>query len=431
MNKKIICLCLAALTLSACNDNQIDGDVSETTSLTLTESLTEEIPEPEPPEPEPMEVMEFAMFDPFYEQNQLYKDDTAVQEEMLAASEKLCDGLVLLDGGYGFYAKSKYYSNFADLDDPLEKDPMGDYTFCPLNTEIAASEDELFTFMRGFFTEEYLSDDELRSNLFESEAPYVPNYKTVDGTLCVLDTYKGMTPIWRFDQTTVMSYDGTSAEIAVYAPFDPAKMAFINMKKSEEYGWRLDGVEYTDYCPREASIMYNGIILKTETLNKILYGGNTPENAKTIEIDGEQYTETDSDMTFAEIQKFFAETFEADLYNREIGDKIINIEPNRTAYVDGVYAEQDGVLYRRNDAPRHYMPEMRLNAFVTLPSTGGDPGDWGFTCEQEFYDSVKDETFSQTISIHCLCNPDSYNTETGDYDEYYRIYIEKLPIREY
>ncbi|MDE6596592.1 MAG: hypothetical protein K2K44_11385, partial [Oscillospiraceae bacterium] len=218
---------------------------------------------------EPMEVMEFAMFDPFYEQNQLYKDDTFIQEEMLAASEKLCDGLALLDGGYGFYEKSKYNSNFADLENPLEKDPMGDYTFCPLNTEIAADEEELFTFMRGFFTEEYLSDDELRSNLFESEPPYVPNYKTIDGTLCVLDTYKGMTPIWRFDQTTVMSYDGTSAEIAVYAPFDPAKMAFINMKKSEEYGWRLDGVEYTDYCPREASIMYNGIILKTETLNKI------------------------------------------------------------------------------------------------------------------------------------------------------------------
>ena len=136
-------------------------------------------------------------------------------------------------------------------------------------------------------------------------------------------------------------------------------------------------------------------------------------------------------MTLAEIQKFFAETFEADLYNREIGDKIINIEPNRTAYVDGVYAEQDGVLYRRNDAPRRYMPEMQLNAFTTLPSIGGDPGDWGFSCEQEFYDSVKDETFSQTISVHCLCNPESYNDETGDYDEYYRIYIEKLPIREY
>lgn len=422
---------MAALTLSACNNNQIDGDVSKTASLTLTESLTEEIPKPEPPEPEPMEVMEFALFDPFYEQNQLYKDETAIQEEMLAASEKLCDGLALLDGGYGFYEKSKYYSNFADLENPLEEYPTGEYTFCPLNTEIAASEEELFTFMRGFFTEEYLSDGELRSKLFESEPPRVPNYKTVNGTLCVLNAYKGMTPIWRFEQTTVMSYNEASAEIAVYAPFDPAKMAFMKLKKSEEYGWRLDGVEYTDYCPREASIMYNGIVLKTETLNKILYGGNTPENAKTIEIDGKHYTETDLDMTFAEIQKFFAEMFEADLYNREIGDKIINTEPNRKAYADDVYAEQDGVLYRRNDAPRRYMPEMRLSAFVSLPSTGGEPGDWGFSCEQEFYDSVNDETFSLMLHIHCLCNPDSYNEETGNYDEYYRIYISTLPIREY
>lgn len=424
MNKKIICISLIALMLSACNNNQIDGNTSETTSLTLTESLTEEIPEPEPPQPEPMEVMEFALYDPFYEENQLYKDDTNLQEEMLAASEKLCDGLALLEGdAYGFYEKSKYNSGFADLENPLEKDPMGDYTYCPLNADIASDEEELFAFMRGFFTEEYLSDNELRSKLFESEPTYVPTYKTIDGTLCALDTYRGMTPIWQFDKTTVVSYDETSAEIAVYAPFDPAKMAFINMKKSDEYGWRIDGFESTDYCPEQAAEIYNGIVLKTETLNKILYGGNTPENAKTLELDGDWYTETDLDMTIAEMQDFFAGMFEDDEFGREY---------NRMAYVDTVFIEDDGVLYRRDDKPRRYMPEMQLNAFVTLPSIGGEPGDGGFSCEQEFYDSVKDETFSQTVSIRIIFDPDSWNEETGVYDKYYHIYItSRLPIREY
>lgn len=423
MNKKIICISLLTLMLSACNNNHIDGSESETTSLTLTVSLTEEIPEPEPPQPEPMEVMEFALYDPFYEENQLYKDDTAIQEEMLAASEKLCDGLTLLNGyTYGFYEKSKYNSSFADLENPLEKDPMGDYTYCPLNTEIAANEEELFAFMRGFFTEEYLSDNDLRSKLFESEPPYVPTYKTVDGTLCVQDTYFGMIPIWEFDKTTVVSYDGTSAEIAVYAPFDPAKMAFINMKKSDEYGWRIDGFESTDYCPEQAAEMYNGIVLKTETLNKILYGGNAPENAKTIDMDGVQYTETDLDMTIAEMQDFFDEMFNAD------DQGVIN---KTKTYVDSVFIERDGVLYRKDDVPRRYMPEMQLNAFVTLPSIGGEPGDGGFSCEQEFYDSVKDETFSQKVSIRIIYDPDSWNEETGVYDKYYRIYVEKLPIREY
>ncbi|MDE6132673.1 MAG: hypothetical protein K2G04_04780 [Oscillospiraceae bacterium] len=422
MNKKIICLCMIALTLSACNKNQIDGDTSETTSLTLTESLTEEIPEPQPP-PEPMEVIEFALYDPFYEENQLYKDNAAVREEMLAASEKLCDGLTLLNGyTYGFYEKSKYNSNFADLENPLEKDPMGDFTYCPLNIEIAANEEELFAFMRGFFTVEYLSDDELRSKLFESELPYVPTYKTVDGTLCVQDTYFGMIPIWEFDKATVVSYDDTSAEIAVPAPFDPAKMAFISMKKSEEYGWRLDGFESTDYCPEHAQIMYNGIVLKTETLNKILYGGKAPENAKTIEVDGAQYTETDLDMTIAEMQEFFSEIFEPNALGWEF---------KKITYIDAVFAEEDGVLYRRDDKPRRYMPEMQLNAFVTLPSIGGSPGDGGFSCEQEFYDSVKDETFSLTLHVRVIYDPDSWNSEKNRHDKYYHIYIEDLPIREY
>lgn len=421
MKKKIICIALAAFLLSACNKNNSEEKMSETTSLTLTESFTAEIPEPEPPEP--MEVMEFALYDPFSEQNKLYKDNTDVQTEMLAASEKLCDGLTLLNGyTYGFYEKSKYNSNFADLENPLEKDLMGDYTYCPLNADIAADEEELFNFMRGFFTEEYLSDDELRSKLFESEPPYVPTYKTVDGTLCVQDTYFGMIPIWEFDKATVVSYDGTSAEIAVPAPFDPVKMAFINMKKSDEYGWRVDGFESTDYCPKQAAEMYNGIVLKTETLNKILYGGNTPENAKTIEVDGDWYTETDLDMTVAEMQEFFGEMFEANA---------LGWESKRITYVDDVFTERDGVLYRRDDKPRRYAPEMRLSAFVTLPSIGGSPGDGGFSCEQEFYDSVKDETFSLTVSIRIIYDPDSWNEETGIYDKYYHIYIDGLPIREY
>lgn len=420
MNKKILCVLLTAITLSACEKNNLDGRPSETTSLTLTESLTEETIITEPPKP--VEVIEFALYDPFSEQKKLYKDNTGVQAEMLAASEKLCDGLNILEGENGFYIKSKYYNNFADFENPLEKDPMGDYTYCPLKAEIAADEEELFTLVRGLFTEEYLSDEELRGKLFENEPPYVPNYKTIDGALCVLDTYRGMRPTWQFDKTTVLSYSDDYAEIAVYSPFDPAKMAFINMKKSEEYGWRLDGFESTDYCPEQAAEMYNGIVLKTETLNKILYGGNTPENPKTIDVDGVQYTETDLDMTIAEMQEFFAGMFEANA---------LGWEANRITYVDDVFIERDGVLYRKDGRPRWYMPEMHLNAFVTLPSIGGEPGDGGFSCEQEFYDSVKDETFSLTVSIRIIYDPDSWNEETGIYDKYYHIYVDGLPIREY
>lgn len=418
--KKIICAALAALLLTACEKRSTDGNASETTPLALTESLTEENPAPE--QTEPLQTIEFAVFDPFGGRAKKYKDD--IQKEMKEAAEKVCDAMTILEGNtYGFYEKSKYFSDFADLENPLEEDPMGDYSFCPLNTEIAADEEELFSLTRGFFTENYLSDGELRSALFENEEPYLPNYKTIDGTLCVLETYRGMTPIWYFDETTVLSYDGTAAEIAVYAPYDPAKMAFINLERSEEYGWRLDSFEAKDYCPQEAEILYNAIALKTETLNKILYGGNAPENAKTIEIDGTRYTETDLDMTVEEMTEFFEGMFEADEQGREY---------NRMAYIDAVYAEQDGVLYRRDDKPRRYMPELKLSAFTQIPSAGGIDGNWTFSCEQEFYDSVKDESFTKHISMLCGIDTSSYNENTHVFERYYYLHIDsQLPIREY
>lgn len=420
MKKKMICIVLTALLLTACNDRNTDGNVSETTSLTLTESITEDTELSE--QSEPLQTIEFAIFDPFGGRAEKYKDD--IQKEMTEASEKVCDAMVFLDADvYGFYEKSKYYSGCTDTENPLEEDPMGDYRFCPLNTDIAADEDGLYNLLRGCFTENYISDSDLYSRLFENEEPYVPKYKTIDGTLCMIETYMGMSPIWHFDETTTLFYDGTTAEIAVYAPYDPAKMAFINMERSEEYGWRLDSFEEKDYCPQEANILYNALVMKTDTLNRILYGGNTPENAKTIEIDGVPYTETDLDMTVEEMTDFFAGMFEEDEEGREY---------NRMAYIDAVFAERDGVLYRRNDKPRRYMPELKLSAFTQIPSAGGIDGEWTFSCTQEFYDSVKDESFSKHISMLCGIDTSSYNEAAHVYERYYYLHIDsQLPIREY
>lgn len=420
MKKKMICIVLTALLLTACNDRNTDGNVSETTSLTLTESITEDTELLE--QSEPLQTIEFAIFDPFGGRAEKYKDD--IRKEMMEASEKVCDAMVFLDADvYGFYEKSKYYSGCTDTENPLEEDPMGDYRFCPLNTDIAADEDGLYNLLRGCFTENYISDSDLYSRLFENEEPYVPKYKTIDGTLCMIETYMGMSPIWHFDETTTLFYDGTTAEIAVYAPYDPAKMAFINMERSEEYGWRLDSFEEKDYCPQEANILYNALVMKTDTLNRILYGGNTPENAKTIEIDGVPYTETDLDMTVEEMTDFFAGMFEEDEEGREY---------NRMAYIDAVFAERDGVLYRRNDKPRRYMPELKLSAFTQIPSAGGIDGEWTFSCTQEFYDSVKDESFSKHISMLCGIDTSSYNEAAHVYERYYYLHIDsQLPIREY
>lgn len=417
MNKKLICIALAVLLLTACEKRNTDGDNSETTSLTLTESFIEEITEPEQTEDEPPQSIEFAILDPFFGKGEKYKDD--IRREMTEASEKVCDAMIFLDADvYGFYEKSKYYSGCTDTENPLEEDPMGDYRFCPLNPEIAADEDGLYNLLRGCFTENYISDSDLYSRLFENEEPYVPKYKTIDGTLCMIETYMGMSPIWQFDKTTVLSYNGINAEIAVYAPYDPAEMAFMTLERSEEYGWRLDSFERKVYCPRQASILYNAVTLREDTLNLILGGGSTPENAETVTIDGESYTRTDLNMTVEEMRKFFDEVFQS----KSLTEK----------HVDEVYAEQDGILYRKDGAPRWYLPELKIDPFTRMPDAGGIDGEWEFTSNQEFYDRVKDESFTRNVRILCFMDESSYNEETYDYERYSHLYVTSgLPIREY
>lgn len=425
MKKKLLCIALAALMLSACEEAHKDGDPSETTELTLIESLTEDTSEPLP-EPEPPQTIEFALFDPFYGKAKLYENDETLQSEMQAAAEKISDALCFLSADFtGFYQKSKYFYNYADTENPLETSAVEEYSYCPLNTEIAQTEEELFGYLRGCFTENYVSDEEMKSWLFETdEYGNVPEYKTIDGTLCMREQYMGVGTTPYFDQTSVLSYDGKAAELAVYGTTAayPPRMVFMNIVNSEEYGWRLDSIEYKDYNEMEAAVMYNGITLRADTLNKILGGGNPPENAAVTTIDGETYTQTDLDMTIDEMREFVADMFE----NEGLAE----------IYVDNVYAEQEGelgrVLFRRDSAWRRYAPELRLDPFYGLDSTGGGDGEFVFSCKQEFYDSVKDESFFSTISMICG-QTSSYNEaeEKWEYEYHYLHITSDLPIRTY
>lgn len=431
MKMKLICIALIALTLSACENSRGDGDTFETTPPALTEPFTEDTSYPLPkPEPEPVQAIELALFDPFYGKAQPYEEDKAVRAEMLAAAEKLADARAFLFAEpTAFYGKSKYAPNYsesenpniyADINNPLEVNEKEEYTYCRVNPEIAETEEELFGYLRSCFTEAYISDEDLYSMLFETdEYGNIPEYKTIDGCLCMRQQYMGVMPELCFDKTAALSYDGTAAELAIYGsgPAYPPYMFFVNILKSDEYGWRLDGIEDKFYNETEAQLLYNGITLKSETLNSILGGGNTPENAETITVDGETYTQTGLDMTVGEMREFFADMFREDGLAKR--------------YIDGVYAERDGVLYRRDGAPVWYLPELKLDAFNGMDSWGGDGSERQISIRQEFYDSVKDETFSAKIEMACGF-ASFYNEAEDKWDyEYYYLYVESpLPIRQ-
>ncbi|MBQ7981148.1 MAG: hypothetical protein IJ305_06010, partial [Oscillospiraceae bacterium] len=307
MNKKILCTLLSVLFLTACNaeekEQQVTGttpaETTATTPLTLTEIITEEVPFVPEEKEEKQEIIEVALFDPFEDS---VKVEDEVYRELSEAVEKISDGRAFLySNTTGFYAdptqQSKYYTDYADTDNVLEKSTEFEYTFCPLNPEIAETEEELFEYARGIFTENVHTDEEIRELLFAPESyDNQPNYKTIDGTLCMKCCYDGVMSSIDFSDINVTSYDENSAVVSTQAwgVSYPNDLVTMTLVKSEEYGWRLDNADFKEFWEDQATILYNGVKLREEKLNTILGGGEQPENPRTTVVDGESYTETDT-----------------------------------------------------------------------------------------------------------------------------------------
>lgn len=421
--KKIICIALSALLLTACHaeekEQQVTGtsETTATTPLTLTEIITTEtsfVPE----EPEKKQRIELAVFDPF-------EDSVAVEDEVYRelskAVEKISDSNAFLSGNLstglhtGECCRSKYYNNYADKGIAFSEDGEYEHTYHPLNPDIAKNEEELYERVRSAFTENMYTDDEIKDWLF---APLVynddvPNYKTIDGTLCINDDYKGVMTEICFTRFSVISYDENRVKLSAMARGIeyPSPRAFMTIAKSEEYGWRLDEIEMKDYWENEATLLYNGLKLREEQFNIILSGGTQPENPRTTTVDGESYTETNTGMSLSEMQEFFAEMFSERIQPAK--PKTIALREVYTqTYIDEVYYELDGVLYRKDNASKWYCPELQIDPYDLgeFSSVAGGVR-VSFTVKPEFYDKVTDETFRTELSItHHIDFNEDYKT---------------------
>ena len=445
--KKILSIALSALLLTACHaeekEQQVTGtsETTATTPLTLTEIITEEIPFI-PEEEEKQEVIELAVFNPFEDS---IKVEDEVYRELSEAVEKISDGRAILNNNLtGFYADnntvSKYYTAYADTDNVLEKSIELEYDFCQINSEIAETEEELFEYVRGIFTENLHTDEEIRKFLFSPEShDNQPCYKMIDDKLCMKLRYNGVTSAIDFGVVEVASYEENRAEIrskAVGISY-PDSIALLTLVKSEEYGWRLDSIEFKEYWEREATILYNGVKLREEQLNAILGGGTQPENPRTTTVDGESYTETYTGMTLTEMQGFFTAAFCEYIWDYQYAFENNDYEnaksvPLRdryiTKYIDDVYYELDGVLYRKDNAPKWYTPELTINPYGEMKQSGGGARiDDYFVISQPYYDFVKGENFNKNITIIY----DAKYDENFNYESCSFIHIaSELTIRE-
>ena len=431
----MMCLLLSSCTVKEGTPEQ----TTATTPLTLTESLTEDIPFiPEPDEEEeaaPKVIL--AVYDPF---SDALKPDISVRQELENAVGLISDSIGFLYTNFStYYFESDYPGGYIDYSTVLEKNDEWEYSFCPVNPLYAGTEEELFGRLRGVFTENYISDNELREALF-APASYdgEPGYKTIDGTLCMKSQYNGVMPSIIKDDITVLSYDGDSAEIAVlgYGAADPPYHVFMTLKKSADGIWQLDKYDYKEYYQTESTFLYNAIVLNSERLNMILGGGNTPDDPEVTEFNENTYVETDLDMTIDEMQDFFDDiffTYRMELKFEEDEDHINGMlcQKYRREYIDKVYYEENGKLFRKEDAPRWYLPELKIdpyNSYGEFNSASGAMEMFGkngggfFIWQQPFRDETG-EIFPAEVTI---CYKFAEN-----YDGYEYFYIAgDLPIME-
>ena len=372
MNKKITAAVLSVLLLTACRveerEGQITGTTSETTvttPLTLTEIVTEEIPFI--PEEEKQEIIELAVFNPF-------EDSVNGDENMSSEIEESLR--IISDSRALFFARTFLYhlsttDDYINKENILEVNETEEYSYKEIL--FADNEEELFDYFRAVFTENYMSDEDIRAELFD-EQTYgyadlpTANYKTIDGVLCMRHKYLGVSPVIAYDDYVITYCDENRAEVIADAEgvSDDPEMFFLSLEWSEEYGWRLDNLEYKPCYMDEATLMYNAVTLRRDTLNAILGGGTQPENPRTAVIDGAEYTETEVGISLVEMQEFFEKTFyrnvmKCDEYNNRSISDIPLLDEYMRKYINEVYAEIDGVLYRRNDAPKWYLPELKID----------------------------------------------------------------------
>lgn len=422
MIKKITAIALSALLLTACHaeekEQQVTGtsETTATTPLTLTEIITTEtsfVPE----EPEEKQRIEIAVFDPF-------EDSVVVEEstvkEIEEALKKISDSRELFSANAFLYHLSTT-DNYINEENILEENEREEY--CYKEVLFADNEEELFDYFRAVFTENYMPDEIIRAELFDERLQSVgglpmANYKTIDGILCMKYKSLASSYVIAYDDYVITYCDKNRAEVIVDAEgaSSDTQKFFLSLEWSEEYGWRLDNLEYEPCYLEEATLLYNAVTLKRDTINTILSGGVQPENSEVITIDGIEYTETNTGMSLTEMQEFFDESFfrnviECDYVNNRIKTDKPLAEKYIVRYIDEVYVEIDGVLYRRNDAPKWYLPELKIE-----PKQYYDI--------QTFIDNG--EEITTEVTVYTISQ---WNKETNKRD-YYEIKISsELPIK--
>ena len=160
------------------SETTLISETEETTTLseTASESITEE---------ETDTVSEAVIVeDP--------NNNEEIRQEIREALEKVSDAYALKNATDGaFSSSSKCSDNYIEEDKLTEFNGYNGYVamYAPLNPEIAANDEELLAYMRSCFTENFISDDDLRKQLFPEDENAFSPYIIHNGALYIYNDY--------------------------------------------------------------------------------------------------------------------------------------------------------------------------------------------------------------------------------------------------
>lgn len=404
MKIKIPLLLLSAAMLTSCSvsyGESVHGDYRE--EFRETESITESLnePEPEPQELYPAEEADLAVFLPILKRE---KRDIGLEDRLRPYLEKIIYTEALR--GYAIYG-DYYGSGSWIFAEEHSFPPDSIYTRTKIRNEFGTNKEQLMNFFGTVYTDEYINsiceDTSLEEVLFGAsiwEDGIALFEEREDGLYrSVMLGAKGMNS---YDPSSfhVRFFDGRTAEIGVpYMHSYGCGYEILSLRHDEGRGWRLDsrGKNYIviSHSPPQMDT-YLGHTRRFEITMLDIAMGHTPKmefvfeyfnetaDDDFIEHDGVKYYRVKNNFPIEDMRKIFTERISE--YKWEWSDEAEDfvrtdeplLQPCIDKYINEVYAEFDGVLYRREDAPVYEIDHPDYNsgeivsAQVSTPDLGDD-----------------------------------------------------------
>lgn len=399
MRARILLIALSAAALTSCGTS-VHGDYRE--EFRETESISESLTEPET-EPVPQEFYfeeetDMAVFLPILKRE---KHDTELEDRLRPYVKKIiCADALLRYAMMNNYHGEEIF-DFGNLGEhEFDSDSLKTYT--KIRDEFGVTKVQLLNFFGTVYTDDYINsicgntpfEEELFGDsdngpLFEEREDGV--YRQV-----VMGT-KGMKGYEPAD-IDVRYFDGKTAEVGV--PYDHeygCGYEIFSLKHEEGRGWRLDS-RGKDYSVRTHSPLpievYTGGTVRTEIARLDMEAGIIPniefvfkyfnDTAEDdfIEQDGEKYFRVKNNFPIDDLRKIFSEHIDEYKWewDSEAEDFVRTdeplLQPCLDKYINEVFIESEGALYRREGAPVYEIDHPDYNggdivsAEVSTPALG-------------------------------------------------------------